>query len=147
MEPAQHGASHVYADAAEEPPECSISSDSRMTFMLAAIEFAEFLLALCSAGIVALAYGLRTLHRRLRRIEWMLDVALRQLGINWDDLRCRELSRQVRSLADAGERQLAIELHQRESGLAFDDAQVAVEAYMRRELPDSALSLPVRRSA
>jgi hypothetical protein len=137
----------MYADATEVSPECSISSDSRMTFMLAVIEFSDVLLALCAAGIVALAYGLRSLHGRLRRIEWMLDVALRQMGIDWDELPCRELSRQVRAVADTGERQLAIELHQRESGLAFDDAQVAVEAYMRGELPDGALPLPVRRSA
>jgi len=118
-----------------------------MTFMLAAIEFADVFLALCATGIGALAYRLRSLNGRLRRIEWMLDVAVRQMGINWDELPRRELSRQVRALADTGERQLAIELHQRESELAFDDAQVAVEAYMRGELPDSASPLPVRRSA
>ncbi|GEM_PF-3142639 len=115
--------------------------------MLAAIEFSDVLLALSAVSIVALAYGLRSLHGWLRRIEWMLDVALRQMGINWDELPCRELSRQVRALADTRERQLAIELHQRESGLAFDDAQVAVEAYMRGELPAGESPLPVRRSA
>ena len=140
-------ASRTCPDATEESPECSFSPVSRMTFMLAVIEFSDVLLTLCAAGLVAVAYGLRRLHGRLRRIEWMLDVALGQMGINWDELPCRELSRQVWALADTGERQLAIELHERESGLAFDDAQVAVEAYMRGELSTGEMPLPAGRSA
>ena len=117
--------------------------------MIAAIELADVAGILCVAGVAALVYGQRSLHGRLQRVEQKLDVSLRQLGIDWDDLPRREFSPQVRALAEAGERQLAVELQQRESGLTFDDAQVAVEAYMRGELPEGTLPVErdVRRSA
>lgn len=99
--------------------------------------------------LVALITGQQLLNRRLQRVERKLDVVMNEIGIDWEELPRRELSRQVRSLAEAGERQLAVELHQRESGLTVDEAQVAVEAYMRGDLPDATQSVPlaVRRSA
>ena len=85
-------------------------------------------------------------HVRLTPRERAFRYGMRLFCLDLDELPRRELSPQVRTLADVGERQLAVELHHRESGLAIDDAQVAVEAYMRGDLP-TGTSLTIRRSA
>lgn len=114
--------------------------------MLAVIEWTHIALMLSVAGIAWLAVALRSVQRRLGRIERTVDIALNAAGFDPDELPRRELSRQTRTLADVGERQLAIELHQREFGLSFDDAQVAVEAYMRGE-SGTVAAVPLRRPA
>lgn len=114
--------------------------------MLVAVGWTDVGLVLCACGIAALLFTLRALNRRLNTIEYRVTALVSQAGIDLEELPRREVSPQVRTLADVGERQLAVELHQRESGLSLDDAQVAVEAYMRGELPTGP-SLTIRRSA
>ena len=114
--------------------------------MLALTEWSDIAATLSLCGIVAALMTGRTIMQRLSAIEYRLNVLITEAGVDLDELSRRELSRQVKTLADVRERQLAVELHQRESGLPLEEAQVAVEAYMRNERSDRQ-QLNNRRSA
>jgi ribosomal protein L7/L12 len=67
----------------------------------------------------------------LRRIERKLDLVLRHLGIEYvEPAQGKDMSEQVRALADRGDKIAAIKAHRELTGAGLAEAKRAVESYL-----------------
>jgi hypothetical protein len=102
--------------------------------MIAMLDLTDFGLILIMLGIffsLMGSYIRGMVAARGRRIEAKVDLILRHLGIEYQNLAATALSAEVQALADDPAKKIpAIALHRRQTGVGLAEAKDAVEAYI-----------------